>query len=102
MNIINISLGGAKFTHSKDNPIMPKNTLKLILQIDKQRYDIKTQALRVSSVSGRMRKKLEALAVQFLNLDKKIQDLLSIKIKDIERKIRYKRHMPGLRLLKAP
>ena len=90
VNIIDISLGGAKFTHSKDYPIVPKNRLKLILQIDKQCYDIEAQALRVSSVRGRMGEKLEAIAVQFLNLDKKTQDLLSIKIKDVERKIRYK------------
>ncbi|MBW1671172.1 MAG: PilZ domain-containing protein [Deltaproteobacteria bacterium] len=90
MNILNISLGGSQFTHSKDYPIMPRNRLKLILQIDKQRYDIEAQALRVSSVSGRMGEKLEAIAVQFLNPDKKVQELLSIKIKDIERKIRYK------------
>ncbi|HDH97645.1 MAG TPA: hypothetical protein ENF70_00730 [Deltaproteobacteria bacterium] len=69
---------------------MPKNRLKLILQIDKQHYYIEAQALRVSPVSGRMGKKLEAVAVQFLNLDKKIQELLSIKIRAIERKIRYK------------
>ena len=90
VNIINISLGGAKFTHSKDNPIMPKNRLKLILQIDKQHYYIEAQALRVSPVSGRMGKKLEAVALKFLNLDKKIQDLLSIKIRGVERKMRYK------------
>jgi hypothetical protein len=90
VNILNISLGGAKFTHSKDYPIMPKNRIKLILQIDKQRYDIEAQALRVSSVSGRMGEKLEAVAVQFLNLGKQTQDLLSIKIKDVERKMRYK------------
>lgn len=69
---------------------MPKNRLKLILQIDKQRYDIEAQALRVSPVSGRMEGNLEAVAVQFLNQDRKIQDLLSIKIKGVERKMRYK------------
>jgi hypothetical protein len=37
-----------------------------------------------------MGKKLEAVALKFLNLDKKIQDLLSIKIRGVERKMRYK------------
>jgi len=90
VNIVNISLGGAKFTHSKDYPVMPRERLKLTLQIDAQRYNIGAQSLRISSISGRMAKKLEAVAVQFLNLDRKIQDLLSTKIREIERKMRYK------------
>jgi len=90
MNILNISLGGVKFTHSKDYPIVPKSRLNLTLQIDEQNYDIEAEAMRVSSVSGRMRRELEAVAVKFLNLDKKTQDLLSIKIKEVERKMLYK------------
>ncbi|NIA09027.1 MAG: hypothetical protein GWP10_04515, partial [Nitrospiraceae bacterium] len=95
VNILNISLGGVKFTHSKICAIRPKERLKLTLQIDKQSYDIEAQSLRVSSVSGRMAKKLEAVAVRFLNPDRKIQDLLSTKIREIERKIRYKETYAG-------
>jgi len=90
MNILNISLGGVKFTHSKDYPIQPKSRLNLILRIDEQNYDVEARTMRISSVSGRMGEKLEAAAVKFLNLDKKIQELLSFKIREIERKMRYK------------
>ncbi len=90
VNILNISLGGAKFTHSKDYSVIPKERLRLTLQIDAQAYNIDAQSLRISSISGRMVKKLEAVSVQFLNLDRKIQDILSSKIREIERKMRYK------------
>ncbi len=90
VNIVNISLGGAKFTHSKDHPVMPKERLKLSLQIDGQAYNIEAQSMRVSSISGRMAKRLESVAIQFLHLDRKIENLLSAKIREIERKMRYK------------
>ncbi|MBW1677104.1 MAG: PilZ domain-containing protein [Deltaproteobacteria bacterium] len=90
VNIIDISIGGAKFTHRKDQPVKPKKILKLILQVDEESFDVKAQVVRIFPVSGRMAKKLESVAVQFLNLDRGMIDLLSKKIRDIEREMRYR------------
>ncbi len=90
VNIIDISIGGAKFTHSKDHPVRPKKILKLILQVGEESFDVEAQVVRIFPVSGRMAKKLESVAVQFLNLDREMIDLLSKKIRDIEREMCYK------------
>jgi len=90
VNIFDISIGGAKFTHSKDHTINPKEMLELILQVDEESFDIEAQVVKILPVGGRMAKKLESVAVQFLNLDMNMKDLLSKKIRDIEREMRYR------------
>lgn len=90
VNILDVSIGGAKFTHRKDHPVKPNEMLKLILQVGEESFDVEAQVVRVLPVSGRMAKKLESVAVQFLNLDMNIKDLLSKKIRDIEREMRYR------------
>jgi len=90
VNILDISIGGAKFTHRKDHPVKHKEILNLILQVDKQRFDVEAQVVRILPVSGRMARKLESVAAQFLNLDMNMKDLLSKKIRDIEREMRYR------------
>jgi hypothetical protein len=90
VNIVDISIGGAKFTCRKHHPIKPKEILKLILQIDEQSFHIQAQVVKLWPVRGRMAKKLESVAVEFLNLDRNMKDLLSKKIRDIEREMRYR------------
>ena len=41
-----------------------------------------------------MAKKLESVAVQFLNLDREMIELLSKKIRDAEREMRYRKIYP--------
>ena len=94
VNIIDISIGGAKFTHRKDHPAKLKEILKLILQVNEQKIDVEAQVLGIFPVSGRMAKRLETVAVQFLNLDRKMKELLSRKIRDIEREMRYRERYP--------
>jgi len=90
VNILDISIGGAKFTHRKNHPVKHKEILKLILQVDEENFDIEAQVVWILPVSGRMARKLESVAVQFLNLDRNMKDLLSRKIRDIEREMRYR------------
>jgi hypothetical protein len=90
VNIVDISIGGAKFTHRKDQPVKTKEILELILQLGEESFDVEAQVVRVLPVSGRMAKKLESVSVQFLNLDMNMKDLLSKKIRDIEREMRYR------------
>ncbi len=94
VNIIDISIGGAKFTHRKDHPVKLKERLKLILQVNEQDFDVEAQVVGTLPVSGRMARKLETVAVQFLNLDRKMKGLLSKKIRDIEREMRYRETYP--------
>ena len=68
--------------------------LKLILQVDEQGFDLRAQVVKILPVGGRMAKKLESVAVQFLNLDREMIELLSKKIRDIEREMRYREIYP--------
>lgn len=90
VNIFDISIGGAKFTHSRDRAVEPKGIVKLTLKMDELEIGVEAQVVRTLLVSGRMAKKLEGVAVQFLNLDTKMKDALSKKIRDIERELLYK------------
>lgn len=89
-NIVDISVGGAKFTHSKNRLLKPKQMVKLKLGVDEQGSDVEAEVVRTIPVSGRMARKLETVAVQFLNLDRNIKELFSKKIVNIERDMRYR------------
>jgi hypothetical protein len=90
VNIVDISIGGVKFTHRRDHPVKQKEILKLILQIDEHAFAVDAQVMRILPVRGRMEKTLKSVAVQFLNLDMNMTDLLFKKIRDIERGMRYR------------
>ena len=89
-NIVDISAGGAKFTHSKNRPLKPKQMVKLKLGVEEQGSDVEAEVVRTMPVSGRMARKLETVAVQFFNLNREMKNLLSKKILDIDRKMRYR------------
>jgi c-di-GMP-binding flagellar brake protein YcgR len=88
--ILDISVGGAKFSHSKNRPLKPKQMVKLKLGVDDKGYDVEAEVIRSVPVIGRMATVLETVAVQFLNLERNMKELFTKKILNIERDMRYK------------
>ncbi|MBW2036578.1 MAG: PilZ domain-containing protein [Deltaproteobacteria bacterium] len=94
VNIIDISIGGAKFTYKKMHSLKPGEIIRLDLEIEEKSFDVEARVVRILPVMGRMSRELETIAVQFLGLDRKIKDLLSRKIRYIERETRYREMFP--------
>ncbi|HVO66409.1 MAG TPA: PilZ domain-containing protein [Syntrophales bacterium] len=86
VNLLDISIGGARFCHPIDNPIELGVMIKMILTIDWERFDVEAKSVNVwyPSEIGR-RADLEYVSVQFFKMDKKCSHLLSGKILAIQR-----------------
>ena len=86
VNLLDISIGGARFCHPRDNPIERGVMIKMILILDLERFDIEAKSVNVwyPSEAGR-RADLEYVSVQFFKMDKKCSHSLSGKILTIQR-----------------
>jgi glutaredoxin-related protein len=86
LNLLDISMGGARFCHPRDNPIEPGVMIKMILTLDLERFDIEAKSVNVwyPPDAGR-RADLEYVSVHFFKMDKRCSHLLSGKILTIQR-----------------
>lgn len=90
VSIIDISIGGANFSHSRSGPLQTNETVKIVLGIDGKETKIDAQVLRVREPeSDRLKKSLELVSVYFLNMPGSTKNALSRKIRDIERAMRF-------------
>ena len=86
VTLIDISLGGARFCHSRDNSIEPQSIIKIILSIDGLRFGLEAKTENVWYPSERRRRSnLEYVSIQFLKMDRTCSHSLSGKILAIER-----------------
>lgn len=89
-NIIDISLGGANFSHNRSAPLQVNAVVGIVLSIDGTETRIDAQVLRIREPeSDRLKKSLELVSIFFLNMPGSIKNMLSRKIRDIERKMRF-------------
>ncbi|MGA2331537.1 MAG: PilZ domain-containing protein [Syntrophales bacterium] len=88
VSLIDISMGGARFCHSKDHPIESRNIIKMILEIDAQKFNIEAKKVNVWHLpeAGR-RADFVYVSVQFTKLDKNCSHILSGKILSIQREL---------------
>jgi hypothetical protein len=88
VSLIDISMGGARFCHSKDRPIESRTILNIILELDAQKFNVEAKTVNVwhPSEAGR-RADLEYVSVQFMKLDKSCSHDLSGKILAIQREL---------------
>lgn len=85
-NLIDISLGGARFCHVKGNPMEVGTMIHITLTLDRQRFNIEAKAVNVRRpYDDKRRSDLEYVSVQFFKLDKICSHLLSGKILAIQR-----------------
>jgi hypothetical protein len=88
VSLIDISMGGARFCHSKNRPIESRTILNIILELDAQKFKLEAKTVNVwyPSEAGR-RADLEYVSVQFMKLDKNCSHDLSGKILAIQREL---------------
>jgi len=91
VNLLDISIGGAKFSHEKIHPFKPNETVKMTIDVAGKRQDVEAMVLRVwEPESEKIRKSIALASVQFLDLEAQLKNALARKIRDIERDMRYK------------
>jgi hypothetical protein len=88
VSLIDISMGGARFCHSKDRPIESRTVINMILELDAEKFNLEAKTVNVwyPSEAGR-RVDLEYVSVQFLKLDKNCSHNLSGKILAVQREL---------------
>jgi hypothetical protein len=88
VNLLDISIGGARFCCNGSPPVEARETEIMILSIDGQRFPIAVRncAFNPPSAAGR-RSDLQYREVQFLNMDKTCHRLLNVKILAIQREM---------------
>jgi hypothetical protein len=88
VSLIDISMGGARFCHSKDRPIKSRTIINIILELDAQKFKLEAKTVNVwyPSEAGRWAD-LEYVSVQFMKLDKNCSHDLSGKILAIQREL---------------
>lgn len=90
VSIIDISIGGASFSHSRSSPLKANATVRIALSIDGVETRVDAQVLRIREPeSDRLKKSIELVSVYFINLPGSTKNTLSRKIRDIERTMRF-------------
>lgn len=85
-SLIDISIGGARFCHAKDNPVGTGTIIQIVLALDDQTFNVDAKAVKVwHPYDAPRRSDLEYVSVRFLKLDKICSHVLSGKILAMER-----------------
>jgi hypothetical protein len=86
VNILDISLGGARFSFRKPLVLQSNAVVEVRLGIDDQFHGLKAHILRIWSGEGQgFSRHLSFASVEFLDISKTTEHALSRKIRDIER-----------------
>ena len=86
VNLIDISLGGAQFSHARDSYIELGITIKVFLVIDGNEFTIEASTIRAWSPSeGGKQANLKYVSVRFLTIDRDVSYALGRKIMMIQR-----------------
>ena len=88
VSLINISMGGARFCHSRNHPIESRTVINMTLELDTHKFNLEAKTVNVwyPSEAGR-RADLEYVSVQFMKLDRECSHMLSGKILAIQREL---------------
>jgi hypothetical protein len=95
VNIIDISIGGAKISFPQNLGIEPGKMVEGKISIDGEICGYQAKVLRAWDAPGTQKGiNLKYAAMQFFNIDKKLDNLLGKKIGQIEREQRFKEMYP--------
>lgn len=95
VSIIDISIGGAKFSHEMIYPFKINEPVTLTLSVEESPYEVKANVLRVwEPENERLRESVALASVQFMDMDAGLKNTLARKIRDVERDLRYKEVHP--------
>jgi hypothetical protein len=91
VGILDISIGGASFSHNKIYPFKMNEETKIILVIGERASQIESKVVRVwEPENENVKRSLEFVSIQFLDMNGHIKNELGRKIQDVERDLRYK------------
>lgn len=91
VSILDVSIGGASFSHNKIYPFKTNEETKIILVIGERASQIESKVVRVwEPENEQVKKTLEFVSIQFLDMNGHIKNELGRKIRDVERDLRYK------------
>ena len=91
VNLIDVSIGGARFSCEKSHPLNAGDDVALTIIMDKTAYAVSGRILRVwEPENDRIRKTIAMASIQFLDMEAQVKNALARKIRDIERELRYK------------
>ncbi len=86
VNIIDISLGGAKFSHDKNLYLEVRGVVQATLDIGGTSFKLEAMILRSwEGGSQGLSPRLRIASARFVDLDKKTENMLARKIREIER-----------------
>jgi hypothetical protein len=86
VNVLDISLGGAKISHDEHLNLDPETVANVSMDMNRKTYIIKARVLRVwDRMSEGLNNNLRFAALEFLDIDKPVELVLAQKIRDMER-----------------
>jgi hypothetical protein len=95
VNILDISLGGAKFSHDKHSSLEMGRIVELNVSIDGRIYSLEGRIQRTwEGDNERFKHELGFASVEFLNMGRSMEHALSRKIREIERENRFGEAFP--------
>ena len=91
VNLIDVSIGGARFSYEKSVGLSVGDDVALTVLVDRRAYAVGARVLRVwDPESDRIRKTIGMASVQFIDMEAQVKNILARKVRDIERELRYK------------
>lgn len=91
VNLIDVSIGGARFSYERAYPLNPGDDVTLTIAMDTTPFSVKGRILRVwEPENERIRKAIAMASVQFVDMEAQVKNILARKIRDIERELRYR------------
>ncbi|HEY3276349.1 MAG TPA: PilZ domain-containing protein [Syntrophorhabdaceae bacterium] len=95
VNILDISLGGARFSHDKRFVFEPDRKVELYMTLEGKTYNLDGRILRTwEGENERFKHELGFASVEFLNMTRTLEHALSRKIREIERDNRFNEVFP--------
>ena len=86
MNVIDISLGGAKLSHSIERILEPYEKIQLTFHFNRRRYTIDAKVIREEQKTSPItKKKTQTVFIQFETNDREFERLITLKIMTLER-----------------
>jgi hypothetical protein len=86
IKVLDISLGGARFSYHKSLDLQPTAVVRASIEMDGRTYGLEARVLRTRDGIGEgFSHDLRFASVEFVNLDRAIEHALSRKIHDVQR-----------------
>jgi hypothetical protein len=91
VSLLDVSIGGASFSHNRIYPFRVNEEANIILVIGERASQIESKVVRVwEPENEKVKKTLEFVSIQFLDMNGHIKNELGRRIRDIERDLHYK------------